>query len=269
LPANRLAWGHKKVVLRSLCELCDGHYPVDASVSPPQVSILPRIALNASAPARTSPTAAWPLVELALALALIGATTGCGTLLYRLKSRPPRQIVPNPLTLPPTEDTFVWLQVVDVVDDYFRIRSEQPVQNRGDMVLDGRLETSYKTGASMSEPWRKDSTDGFERLQSTLQSIRRRAFVFVRPMGAGSEIEVVVQKELEDTDRSQDATEGAVTSRENTVSRTRNRVDDGPITLGWIPLGRDESLEQLILQDILGRVTQADRRPLDHHRARR
>lgn len=186
--------------------------------------------------------------------------------MYRLRTRPPHQVVPNPLTLPPAEDQFVWLQVVDVVDDYFRVRSEQPVQNRGDMVLDGRLETAYKTGASLSEPWRKDSTDGFERLQSTLQSIRRRAFVFVRPMGAGYEIEVVVQKELEDTDRSLDATEGAVTHRENSVGSSRNGVANGPVTLGWIPLGRDTSLEQLILQDILGRVTHPDRGPLDHHR---
>lgn len=204
----------------------------------------------------------WAMVTLALCLFAIGP--GCGTLLYRLKTRPPAQIVPNPLMLPPAEDTFVWLQVVDVVDDYFRIRSEQPVQNRGEMILEGRLETSYKVGASLSEPWRKDSTDGFERLQSTLQSIRRRAIVFVRPVGAGYEIEVVVQKELEDTDRSLDAIEGAVNLRDNTVSRRRSKTGDGPITLGWIPLGRDASLEQLILQDILGRVTQRDRRPLGH-----
>jgi hypothetical protein len=195
----------------------------------------------------------------AVALALIAGSTGCSSLLYRLKTPVPRQVVPNPLTLPPAEDLFVWLQVVDVVDDFFRIRSEQPVQNRGDMVLDGRLETSYKVGASISEPWRKDSTSGFERWQSTFQSIRRRAFVFVRPMGAGYEIEVIVQKELEDTDSSQNATEGAVTARDNSVSSQRRNIGDGPVTLGWIPLGRDESLEQVILQDILGRVTQADR----------
>jgi hypothetical protein len=212
---------------------------------------------------RHAPAIGWLMV--AVSFCLIVTASGCGTLLYRLKTRPPSQIVPNPLTLPPAEDTFVWLQVVDVVDDYFRIRSEQPVQNRGEVVLDGRLETSYKVGASISEPWRKDSTDGFERLQSTLQSIRRRAFVFVRPVGAGYEIEVVVQKELEDTDRSLDATEGAVVARENTVARGRARNVEGPITMGWIPMGRDASLEQTILQDILGRVTQADRRPLGHH----
>ena len=206
----------------------------------------------------------WVCAGVLLTLAVLG---GCGSVLYRFRSPPPQHYVPNPLTLPPAEDLFVWLQVVDVVDDYFRIRTEQPVQNRGEMVLDGRLETSYRIGASLSEPWRKDSTDGFERLQSTFQSIRRRAFVFVRPVGAGYEVEVVVQKELEDTDRSLGATEGAVTtSRDNTVARRRDDDDpEGPITLGWIPLGRDPSLEQVILQDILGRVTQADSPRLLHH----
>lgn len=227
----------------------------------------------ASPPGRCTISARLPLRRLyaldrwarsLVVLCLLLSTVGCGSLMYRLRTRLPHQVVPNPLTLPPAEDTFVWLQVVDVVDDYFRIRSEQPVQNRGDMILDGRLETAYKTGASMSEPWRKDSTDGFERLQSTLQSIRRRAFVFVRPVGAGYEIEVVVQKELEDTDRSLDATEGPVTSRDNGISLHRGG-ESGPVTLGWIPLGRDASLEQLILQDILGRVTQPDRGPLAHH----
>ncbi len=203
-----------------------------------------------------------------LACCLVAVPSGCGSLLYRFNSQPPQQYVPNPLQLPPADDQFVWLQVVDVVDDYFRIRSEQPVQNRGDSVLDGRLETSYLIGASLSEPWRKDSTGGFERLQSTLQSIRRRAFVFVRPLGAGYEVEVVVQKELEETDRSLDASEGVVTtSRDNTVSRRRRDAsDEGPITLGWIPLGRDESLEQRILQDILGRVTHRDGKRSLHHR---
>lgn len=219
-----------------------------------------------ASPAAFSSAAFWAVVMVCVC----GLLVGCNSLMYRFTTRPPRQIVPNPLTLPPAEDLFVWLQVVDVVDDYFRIRSEQPVQNRGDLVLDGQLETAYKIGASIAEPWRKDSTDGFERLQSTLQSIRRRAFVYVRPNGAGYEVEVVVQKELEDTGRGENATDGGRPTRDNSVA-SRNRdggrgdTDGGPITLGWIPLGRDESLEQVILQDILGRVTQADSRRLLHH----
>jgi hypothetical protein len=200
---------------------------------------------------------------LAVLAVLIG---GCGQLRYRLVGSAPETTLPNPLELPPARDTFVWSQVVDAVDDYFRIAREQPVRNRDEMVLDGRLETAYRVGSSIFEPWRKDSTPGFERLQSTLQSIRRRAIVTVRPVGAAYTIEVVVQKDLEDTDRSQYSTETTAAIRhDGTVVRQRDRFDDSPVTLGWIPLGRDRSLEQTILDDIHDRITQPDgTRPLHH-----
>ncbi len=205
-------------------------------------------------------------LRIGFAICLLAMPAGCRSLLYRFTTHVPESFVSNPVSLPPAEDNFVWLQVVDVVDDFFHIRNEQPVQNRGDIVLDGRLETSYRAGATLSEPWAKDSTSGFERLQSTFQSIRRRAIVTVRPEGAGYELEVIVQKELEETDRSQYATEGAASPRrEVTIVRTDDSVDDTPRTLGWIPLGRDESLEQVILQDILGRVTKPDGKGLLHH----
>lgn len=204
---------------------------------------------------------------------LLGALTsfsgalmlGCGQLTYRLTNDVPETFVPNPIELPPAEDHFVWSQVVDSVDDYFRIAREQPVQNSGGIVLDGRIETSYRIGASLLEPWRKDSTAGFERLQSTLQSVRRRAVVTVRPIGNGYTLEVVVQKDLEDTDRSQYSTESTAAMRhDGTVIRTDDAYDDSPQTLGWIPLGRDTSLEQVILRDIFGRITQADSDRLFH-----
>lgn len=200
-----------------------------------------------------------------LAAGLSGAA-GCSSLLYRFTTDTPPAFVTNPVTLPPLEDTFVWLQVVDVVDDYFHIKSEQPVQNRGEMVLEGHLETSYRAGATISEPWRKDSTSGFERLQSTFQSIRRRCFVTVRPQGSAYEMEVIVQKELEETDSSQFATESVASPRrEVTINRTSDAINDQPRTVGWIPLGRDTSLEQVILQDILGRLTRPDAKRHLHH----
>ncbi|MEM1069398.1 MAG: hypothetical protein AAGG48_28360 [Planctomycetota bacterium] len=200
---------------------------------------------------------------MATAFAAVGP--GCGQLRYRLRNDVPETFVPNPIELPPANDTFVWSQVVDAVDDYFRISREQPVQNSNGILLDGHIETSYRVGASLLEPWRKDSTKGFERLQSTLQSIRRRATVVVRPLGEGYTLEVVVQKDLEDTDRSQYSTESTATMRhDGTVVRTDDNYDDSPQTLGWIPLGRDTSLEQVILRDIFGRITQADSGKLFH-----
>lgn len=205
-------------------------------------------------------------VGCAITATAITLASGCSSLLYRFTTSAPATYVANPISLPPSEDDFVWLQVVDVVDDFFHVKSEQPVQSRGDIILDGRLETSYRAGASISEPWRKDSTSGFERWQSTFQSIRRRAIVTVRPQGSGYELEVIVHKELEETDSSQFATEGAASPRrEVTITRTDDSIDDTPRTIGWIPLGRDTSLEQVILQDILGRVTKADGKRLLHH----
>ena len=206
------------------------------------------------------------LLALVACALLMPVHWGCGRLAYRLNNQIPENFVPNPLELPPAEDNFVWSQVIDALDDYFRIAREQPVQNSAGIVLDGRVETSYRIGASLLEPWRKDSTSGFERLQSTLQSIRRRAIVTVRPAGAGYLLEVVVQKDLEDTNRSQFATEASSTRRhDGTVVRLDDNFDATPQTLGWIPLGRDTSLEQKILQDIHGRVTQPDRKRLFHH----
>lgn len=207
-------------------------------------------------------------LQVGLITSLLGviAICGCGRIAYRLDYRPPDQFVPNPLDLPPADDDFVWSQVIDAVDDYFRIAREQPVQNSNGIILDGRVETTYRIGASLLEPWRKDSTAGFERLQSTLQSIRRRAIVTVRPAGPGYILEVIVQKDLEDTDRSQYATESTASMRhDGTVVRREDGYDDSPQTLGWIPLGRDTSLEQKILQDIHGRITQRDREGLLHH----
>jgi hypothetical protein len=104
---------------------------------------------------------------------------------------------------------------------------------------------------------------GFERLQSTFQSIRRRAIVMVRPRGAGYTIEVVVQKDLEDAVGGQHTAESASVMRhDGTIVRKDDNFDDSAQTLGWIPLGRDTSLEQVILRDIFGRITQADRNRL-------
>ena len=202
---------------------------------------------------------------LSFAIGVIALTGGCGQLAYRLDRRAPKQYIPNPLELPPANDAFVWSQVIDTIDDYFKIAREQPVQNSPVMVLDGRVETTYQVGGSVAEFWKKDSTAGFEAVHSTLQSIRRKATVTVRPRGAGYIVEVIVQKDLEDTNRTQYATETTASRRhDGTIVRQPGGQLNGrgnvPQTLGWISLGRDTSLEQRILRDIFARVTEKDGR---------
>lgn len=205
------------------------------------------------------------LASLAL-LCAVALAGGCGRLLYRLTSPPPQVFVPNPAMLPAVDPEFVWSQVIDVVDDYFRIVREQPLQASSQAVIEGRVDTAYRTGSSIFEPWRKDSTKGFERLQSTLQSIRRRATVTVRPESGGYAVMVQVDKEIEDVDRAQFSSEAVASVRhDGSIVRTSESLEDQPITLGWISLGRDVTLEQRILQDIIGRVTEPDRPGLLHH----
>lgn len=203
---------------------------------------------------------------MGLLLGAIVVSSGCRQLVYRLTSDVPPQYVPNPLELPAVPDDFLWLQVVDTLDDYFRIARQQPVVNRTGYVLEGKIETSYKIAGSVLEPWRKDTPAGFERLQGTLQSIRRRALVTVRPTASGYNVEVIVQKDLEDTDRTQYATESTAGVRHDGSRLSRqDSFDDSPQTLGWIPLGRDSVLENVILNDLFGRVTQPDGKRLIAH----
>lgn len=197
---------------------------------------------------------------------LCGTALGCGRLLYRFTSPVPTNFVPNPAEIPAADPEFVWSQVVDTVDDYFRIVREQPLQANNRVVLEGRLDTAYRTGASIFEFWRKDSTKGFEELQSTLQSIRRRATVIVRPSQNGYGVYVQVDKEIEDVDREQFASESASSIRhDGSIVRREDLVADEPTTLGWISLGRDVTLEQQILQQIIERITKPDQRKLLHH----
>ena len=45
----------------------------------------------------------------------------------------------------------------------------------GSTLTEGRIDTFPKPGATLLEPWDHDSADSYERLESTLQSIRRYA----------------------------------------------------------------------------------------------
>ena len=163
----------------------------------------------------------------------------------------------NPFVVPVTEGEFLWNQVVDTLDDYFKIEREERVRAIGGVLTAGRIDTYPTTGATLLEPWRHDSTPGFERLHSTLQSVRRRAVVHVVPVERGFSIEVVVFKELEDLDRPEHASVAAPALRhDGSLVRTELTPSPSPVTLGWIPLGRDLSLEQRILAELQGRLAQ-------------
>lgn len=161
----------------------------------------------------------------------------------------------NPTLLPITDHQYVWETVVDVVDDYFKIKEEKPVLLAGHTALAGGLDTFPTIGSTLFEPWRHDSVGPDQRLESTLQTIRRQARVRVIPAEGGYLVDVAVFKWLEDVAQPAHATAGAATFRhDSSLTRVVSPVGRDQITRGWISRGRDTALEQRIMEQLLART---------------
>lgn len=168
---------------------------------------------------------------------LIAGTNGCATL---QNYGPP---VNNPVFVRANNHEDAWERTVDVVHDYlFEIERENK--------LGGILETRYKTGASALEPWHGDSVGLDNRLESTLQSIRRKAYVSVTPVEGGFLIGVEAHKELEDVAKAANLQGAATFLDDNILARDLNAVVGQATPSGWISKGRDEALEQSMLKTI-------------------
>jgi hypothetical protein len=176
---------------------------------------------------------------------------------------------PGAVLVPALNRDLVWDQVVDIVDDYFKIEHEERVKLIGNTLIEGRIDTYPITGATLMEPWHGDSVGFYNRLESTLQSIRRRADVRVIPVEQGFLIDVVVMKDLEVVDRPIKASAGAATfryddslNRDTEFDPDQNRLPGDPArpigpraaNSGWKYLGRDTDLEQVILGRIAERL---------------
>lgn len=146
-----------------------------------------------------------------------------------------------PIFVPGNNEEVVWERVVDVIHDYrFRIARENK--------LVGMIETKYKVGASILEPWHRDSVGPANRLESTFQSIRRRVNVSIQRAEGGFLISVEAFKELEDLPgRTANSAGGATFQDNNPLQRDLSLVVGRSTPSGWIPLGRDISLEQSML----------------------
>jgi len=168
----------------------------------------------------------------------------------------PQTQLANPINVNTQDSEFLWNQVVDTVDDYFRIKSEQRPTRDEQQWYAGLMETHPEVGATYLEPWRKDALEGYQRWQSTLQTMRRTATIRVIPTDQGFSIAVEVVKEIEDVDRSQYSSEGSAVARsDGSIVRVDSMLAGQPITLGWIRQENDSDLEQRILREILGRVS--------------
>ena len=183
--------------------------------------------------------------------------TGCRALRYddqtpNLGGQPP---VSNPLIVPMLDRWLVMDQVSDELDDYFKIYREERIRIMDGVMSEGWIETHPKIGGTIFEPWNKDSTRGFERLHSTLQTVRRFAKVRVIPSGNSYQIDVKVFKELEFLEQPVgSAINGRLLRNDSSLDVDRANPDVQNPDSQWIPMGRDFSLEQKILRNIQQRL---------------
>lgn len=151
--------------------------------------------------------------------------------------------VSNPLFVRANDGEFVWERTVDVAHDYlFEIERENK--------LDGMIETRYKTGASALEPWHPDTVGVANRLESSLQSIRRKAIFSVTPVDGGYLVGVQTIKELEDVAVVANSAGAATFLDNNPLQRDLNVVVGQATPSGWINQGRDPHLEQALLKSL-------------------
>jgi hypothetical protein len=173
----------------------------------------------------------------------------------------PYQSVPvayeNPVSIPVTNYELVWNGVEEIVKENFRIEHEDPVRLIGNTLYAGRIDTFPMPGATYLEPWYHDSANDYERLESTLQSIRRHAVVQVIPVqNGGFWVDVAVYKELENLRQPEHSTAGSATFRTDASLASPLKPDKTPGTAqNWIPQGRDTAAEQRIIGQILDRFT--------------
>jgi hypothetical protein len=172
----------------------------------------------------------------------------------------PPSLVPggsSQIHVPVLNRDWTWEQIVDTVDDYFRIERERQVQLVGDVLTEGRIDTLPQIGATILEPHRRDSVGKYNRWESTFQTIRRRATLRVIPDANGYIVDCMVEKDLEDLPRPEQSTAGSPTFRnDDSIARTPlDQVSHTRLSGNWILVGRDPALEQRILADIQSRLS--------------
>jgi len=115
----------------------------------------------------------------------------------------------------------------------------------------GLIETEPLTGASWFEFWRKDTIGRVQVAEASLHTIRRRAIVSVSPEGSGSKVAVRVVKERKCAPGSTPSSLGESFNVYETEDTELMRQDALAETeYQWVEMGRDELLEQYILERI-------------------
>lgn len=139
----------------------------------------------------------------------------------------------------------VWERTVAVLNNFhFMIARESK--------LEGVIETEYRAGSNLLEPWNHDSVGYANRLESTLQSIRRKVTVVFESTSPNMlTVSVRVAEEIEDVPGLAANYEGGATfSDSQLLQRDLDQVvgQSGPSR--WLPRGNDPALEAEIMRRI-------------------
>ena len=196
---------------------------------------------------------------LAASFVMLLSFGGCRAIrnLEANKNKSAFEPIANPLVIPNIDRWFLMDEISDEIDDYFRIFREERIRSVDGVMTEGWIETHPRIGSTILEPWHHDSTDGYEKIHASLQTIRRYAKVRVIPTGNSYTIDVQVFKELEDNPKPLDSTySGKVLRTDNALDVDRPDYWATTNNRGWIALGRDVSLEQRILRNIQQRLSQ-------------
>ncbi|HVX10374.1 MAG TPA: hypothetical protein VHC22_04300 [Pirellulales bacterium] len=186
-------------------------------------------------------------------IALALPCLGCGTAWLTVQH-------PNPVFVPVPDAEIVHNALVDVLDDHFRLEHEERVRriynsdNTVTLTM-GEIRTWPEPSSTLAEPWRSDTVSFYDKLESTFQTYRRKAIVYVLPLQGGFNVQVNVFKELEDVPKPLNATAGSGTLRNETSQRhVQMPVGQQPTVTGWIPMGRDANLEQKMINQLFVRL---------------
>ena len=147
--------------------------------------------------------------------------------------------------VPAQQFDVMWERAISTLNRYhFRVARESK--------LEGVIETDYRAGANLLEPWHYDSVGHASRLESTLHSIRRRVVVNFENSGQGMlTINVRVDKDLEDVPGLAANYEGGATFPEaQPLQRDLDQVVGQTGSSRWISKGTDPLLEAEILRHI-------------------
>jgi hypothetical protein len=153
--------------------------------------------------------------------------------------------VENPVYIPlgTSGDAYrkVIEKVIDVIDDYYDIAEVNPFA--------GLIRTHPRVSPGLEQFFKPGSPDFDQRLLATFQSIRSYAVVKIEvARDGGYWVDVKIFKELEDVPQPTRATAGAAAFRSDaTVERQYDVIEPVPVGGGWIPIGEDVKLEQVIL----------------------